>query len=185
MTDLSAHAILARNKTSLKETSCNDQSPNNPYMTNSSLEVINFDAVKTEYVDSLHLSEVPKSNDALLQKKDGSLVFVEFKGGQLNQRLLYDLRKKIYDSILILGDILGETISHTRMNLDYVLVHSDKAFGTPPSLDYIVKSVAENANEKHIKGGLNAFKSYCFREVATLTTDEFEEYLKTKFSETR
>lgn len=89
-----------------------------------------------------------------------------------------NLRKKIYDSILILGDILGETISHTRMNLDYVLVHSDKAFGTPPSLDYIVKSVAENSNEKHIKGGLNAFKGYCFREVATLTTDEFEEYLR-------
>ena len=178
MTNLSEHAILARNATTLKETSCNDQSPSKPYMTNSSLEVINFDAVKTEYVDSLHLSEVPKSNDALLQKKDGSLVFVEFKGGQLDQRLLYDLRKKIYDSILILGDILGETISHTRKNLDYVLVHSDNAFGTPPPYDIIVNAVAKKANEKHIQGGLNAFKGYCFREVATLTTDAFEEYLK-------
>jgi len=70
MIDLSAHPILARNTTTLKETSCNAQSLTNPYMTNSTLEVINFDAVKTEYIDSLHLSEVPNSNDALLQEKD-------------------------------------------------------------------------------------------------------------------
>lgn len=178
MTDFSKFEILEENKSTLQETSCYGLSPNKQYMTNSSLVAINFDNVKKDYIESLHLSETPKSNDALYLKKDGNLLFVEFKSGTINKSIMHDLRRKIYDSVLILGDILDQGISCMRENLDYILVHNEGAFGGPTSYNILVENINKNANVELVYGGLNAFKGYCFRTVATQPISDFEEFLK-------
>jgi hypothetical protein len=76
-------------------------------MTDSLLEVVNFDAVKDHYITSLKLSTVPKSKDALLVKSDRKSIFIEFKNGCVNKKEEFDIRKKIYDSLLLLTDIIN------------------------------------------------------------------------------
>ena len=70
-------------------------------MTESQLRVVNFDAVKDEYIKPLRESETPKSNDALMQKLNGSFVFIEFKYGRIDTNAAFSLRRKIFDSLLI------------------------------------------------------------------------------------
>lgn len=70
MIDFNDYDILKKHISSLKITSVDDHDKANiRYMTESEKAAINFDDVKKEYVKGLELSEVPKSNDALLDRK--------------------------------------------------------------------------------------------------------------------
>lgn len=100
--------IFKRYRTTLKNTSYDDT--NREYMTESQLEVVDLDKVKEEYCSPLKLKEPPKSCDALYENND-ELFFIEFKNGKVLQ---YDVRKKIYDTILLFTDIVGCGISKTR-----------------------------------------------------------------------
>ena len=80
-------------------------------MTKSERTAVNFDGVKEEYIKNLSLIKVPKSNDALFMSKDNKLIFVEFKNGFMDDKKKFDVRKKIYDSVIILTDILNLGIS--------------------------------------------------------------------------
>lgn len=88
-------------------------------MIESSQTVIDFDAVKNDYTKDFGLKKTPKSNDALI-KRDDQFYFIEFKSGRVNK---HDIMKKIYDSLLILMDIIGEGITFTRGNVSFVLVY--------------------------------------------------------------
>lgn len=130
--------------TTLKETSKN--SPNKAtviYMVESDLEVIDFDEVKNCYIRELgvKVGETPKSNDALFEL-NGELYFVEFKDGNM-QKAIHDVRRKIYDSLLIFCDIIKENISFTRQHMNYILVYNQEK---------IQKSDDEKQNED--KGGV-------------------------------
>lgn len=103
MIDLSKYLIFENNKKTFKETSKDDHDGSITYMTESQYQVISFDDVKEEYIKDLGLKSVPRSNDALLSLPDGSLVFVEFKNGYIDLKDQYDIRKKIFDSMLMLG----------------------------------------------------------------------------------
>ena len=59
-------SIFKKNLSTLKETSIdNNNTTTQEFMTDSLLEVVNFDGVKNEYIKTLKLKETPKSNDAL------------------------------------------------------------------------------------------------------------------------
>lgn len=124
--DFNEYSILKDNMSTLRETSLDDHDPNSiAYMTNSDRGAVNFDNVKRKYVENLHLHEEPKSNDALFINDMGKLVFVEFKNGFMDGQKKFAVRKKIYDSIIILTDILNVGVSHLRDNMEYILVYNE------------------------------------------------------------
>lgn len=194
MIDLSISPLLQKyGTTTLKETSKDDHEEPVTYVTSSEYPAINFDKVKEEYTAQMALKEVPSSNDALFICKDGVPVFVEFKGGYIDNRKIHSLRKKIYDSLLIFCDILSVNIKDTRKDMEYILVYrgdrnpdvvndgpevENASLVVPaPHFDAFGKSVAKLAKKEHIQFGLSKFKEYCFKDVHTYTQEEFEQYL--------
>lgn len=120
------YPILQGHLSTLQEISIDDHEKDNvQYMTDSQRMAVNFDKVKEEYISNLSLVEVPKSNDALFLSRDNKLIFVEFKNGFMDGKKKFDVRKKIYDSIIILTDILDVGISHLRDQMEYVLVYNE------------------------------------------------------------
>lgn len=102
MVNLSDYAIFRESLSTLKTTSVDDHdSLTQNFMTGSERTVVDFDLVKERYIEHLGLSDIPKSNDALLDAGEGKLVFIEFKNGYIDKRMQFDIRRKIYDSTLI------------------------------------------------------------------------------------
>lgn len=187
MINLSDYAIFNRNISSLKETSKDDN--HEVYMTESLRPVINFDKVKYEYVKDLKLAKIPQSNDALFAEDEkGNIVFVEFRNGAVKE---YEVRKKIYDSVLIYSDITSSSISYMRETVKYILVYNEgkitesrtegkkeRLVGSSESYDIIAKVTSKYAKQPYVKFGVNIFKNYCLKDVYTFTKEEFEAYLE-------
>lgn len=195
MISLKNYPIFMHHISNLKDTSLDKHDGSNKYMTQSTLAAINFDGVKDEYVESLGLSEIPKSNDALFDDGSGNLVFVEFKNGFMDHKKQYAVRKKIYDSALIFTDITHTGISDMRSTIKYILVYNEsvnKSNSTDSELqnkqnatvqqstsfDNIAKSLGQLAKEEYICFGLKIFQNYCFKEVHTYTEKEFDSFLQ-------
>ena len=192
MINFSDYIIFGHNLSNLKETSIDKRDSNNiKYMTDSEYKAINFDNVKNAYVKDLNLSVNPKSNDALFINKNNQLVFVEFKNGFMDNGKKFAVRKKIYDSIIILTDILNVGISKLRDNMEYILVYNEnvnsneyevneknKYIQSSKSYDNFAKNLGKLANDEYVCFGIKMFKNYCFKDVHTYTEKEFEEYLR-------
>lgn len=191
MIDVNAYPILERHRSTLAQTSWDNK--NRAYMTTSTLDAINFDDVKNEYIKGLRLEYTPSSVDALFVDKRGYIIFVEFKNGNID-REKHSIQKKIYDSMLILGDITSIHISDMRKHAAFILVYNEqanersrdkeyiekkKAVQPSPSYDKFAKTVSGYAGKEYVYSGFRMFEKYCFKEVHTYTQEEFEEYLKT------
>ena len=125
MSDLYDFEIFKNNKTSLKETSKDNHDGTDIFMTESTLSVVNFDAVKNDYIKGLQVTETPASNDALYLDDFGEYYFIEFKNGVIDKAKIFAIRLKIFDSLLIFTDIIGRGVSYTRNNLSYILVYNE------------------------------------------------------------
>lgn len=184
--------IFTNHFSSLKKTSLDNRDGHKKYMTESELTAVCFDDVKDEYVELLGMSEIPKSNDALFDEGNGTLVFVEFKSGHIDSQKQFAIRKKIYDSTLIFTDISSTGISYMREQMKYILVYNDAAnknadgrklpcqresVQTSEAYDKIAKIFSNYGGREYIGFGLGIFQNYCFKEVHTYTQTEFEEYL--------
>ena len=176
--------IFSDNLSTLKKTSVDKNGTERIYMTQSELPVFNFDKVKDAYVADLHLATVPSSNDALYADKDGKYCFIEFKNGRMTGKKVYEVQKKIYDSLLIFNDILGVGISYCRENVDYILVYNEEKNpednkkpkrGMTPSLVAIADHFTKKAGKHFIRFDLEPFEKLYFRNVYTYTENEFEE----------
>lgn len=193
MIDFDKYPILKNNLSTLKETSIDHHEKNMiKYMTNSEKEAVNFDNVKNDYIKDLSLSNAPSSNDALFLSRDNKLIFVEFKNGFMDGEKKFSIRKKIYDSIIILTDILNTGISALRNKMEYILVYNESVNADEKEVlektrysvqhsqayDFIAKGVSKMANKEYVCFGVNMFENYCFSKVHTYTEAEFEEFLK-------
>lgn len=182
MIDVEKYPILSNHKSTLKETSKDFHDGNDVFMTESLAEAINFDDVKNEYICNLNLSDSPKSNDALFINSNSLATFIEFKNGFMDNPKTYGVRKKIYDSILMLLDIVGQNISYTRNHLDYILVYNNAknpnlktTYRESEARDIIDQTIMGYAGKRQIKFGVEIFQGYCFRNVYTYTEKEFKE----------
>ena len=170
------YPILQGHLSTLQEISIDDHEKDNvQYMTDSQRMAVNFDKVKEEYISNLSLVEVPKSNDALFLSRDNKLIFVEFKNGFMDGKKKFDVRKKIYDSIIILTDILDVGISHLRDQMEYVLVYNESVnqnekevlekksyIQSSEAYDRLAKGFLGMAQKEYVCFGVNIFKNYCF-----------------------
>ena len=94
MTSFDDIEIFTNNKTTLKETSKDNHDGNDIYMTESTLNVVNFDEVKLEYVRGLGVPETPASIDALFLDNFGEYYFIEFKNGYIDRKKIFEIRLK-------------------------------------------------------------------------------------------
>ena len=80
--------IFRNNISTLKKTSLDDENTVKQYMTDAEVSVIHFDRVKKAYVRSLEPKPkfLPCSSDALYIGREGSVSFIEFKNGKINDK---------------------------------------------------------------------------------------------------
>lgn len=184
MFDVTEYEVFNSRKSTLKNLSKDDSNLNDVvYMTESSLEAIDFDKVKTAYINCLGLSEEKaKSFDALAFMGDGG-VFIEFKNGNMKNEK-QSVKIKIRDSLLIFCDIVKCHISDTRENFSFILVYNKEKNSNShdsTSRTAISNHLMNQANMEIVRFGLEKFQDLYFKEVHTYNEEEFEEYLKLNF----
>ena len=100
----------------------------------------------------------------------------------MKKEKIFNVYYKIYDSLLIFNDIVGENISFCRKNLYFILVYNegknscenDKVGQQDSSKAIISKYVHNKAKKKFVRFGLDRFEKIYFKEVFTYTEYEFE-----------
>lgn len=95
-------------------------------VTGAQTKAIGFDRVRNEYVAPLKLRNGPNSMDAICvftDDEDSSLAFIEFKNGKLYKRDAFEIRKKIYDILLIFQDLTGIGLATLRAHATCILAY--------------------------------------------------------------
>lgn len=171
---------------SLRDTSLDDNATNvKHYMTKSSLSVYNFDMVKARYSNALRVSEQPKSVDALAFSANGDIYLIEFKNGDIsNRKKGLEIRQEIYDSLIILYDLLGVGPALSRSEVVFVLVYNehknkcanevDQSVSSENSRIKIANAVSQKANKSFVPYGLNGLRNFCLKDMKTVTAAEFD-----------
>lgn len=183
--------IFKDNLSSFKDTSRDSDGKAPKYMTNSEIQVINFDKVKESYIKEMNLSDTPCSSDALYIGKEEKLFFIEFKNGVMKNNKIYNVYNKIYDSSLIFNDIVQKNISFCRENVYFVLVYNEeKNFCKKNEMKQqdsskiaISKHFHKKAKKKFIRFGLEKFEKIYFKGVFTYTEKEFEDNFLSKIDD--
>ncbi len=187
MIQLNDYPIFNENKASLKETSMDDSDPSAvSYMTESSLEVINFDQVKRRYTNALGLSENNAASVDAVIPFSQHIAFVEFKNGKVNNR---NVKDKLRDSLLLFLDITGKTAAYARNHLDFILVYNLEKNPLPnqytkgilqesPSRIAIAEHFSRKADTEFILFDLERYQKLYFRKVHTYSKERFEAYLQ-------
>ena len=165
-------------------------SSHDEYMTDSLCEVYNFDAVKTQYANSLGLTEEVASSCDGLFWSDKWRGLIEFKNGRLIDKKnknfkneeLRKLEKKNIDSMFVLLDLTNKCFDELVKKTEYILVYN-KENNDIESLQeigsYFIKEGKSKAETETIDEiicfGLEKFKGYCFKSIHTYSKEEFEE----------
>ena len=187
MIDLFQYEEFSQNMKPLGQLS--EDTKNNTELIFSDLPAVSFDDVKTQYTAALHCSdENACSVDALMQNGDRVLM-IEFKNGEVNSG---EIKRKIWDSLLIFCDITKKQVSDTRAESDFFLVYNKsnnelnhqekKKISKSEERDWINNHVFRIAGQEFIRYDLSRFQGLYFREVHTYTAEEFTTYLQTHFS---
>ncbi|MCL2201742.1 MAG: hypothetical protein FWB75_07230 [Oscillospiraceae bacterium] len=186
MIQIDNHEILKSSVSTLRETSVNNHDGTNIYLTESTISVVNFDSVKDQYVRNLSepIPESPKSNDALFVDNNGEMFFIEFKAGRVEHNKIHQIRLKLFDSLLMLTDIIDKTVTYTRKHLNYILVYDENlnpisangsAFQDSPSRALISSYFYHNrGKQEYIRFNLGRFQNLYVKQVFTLSIDDFE-----------
>lgn len=184
MIDIDNIEILKNSICPINEASIDNHNGNVICMTDSLLDVVNFDRVKDAYIESLGVSKIPKSSDAFYVSKN-KMYLIEFKNGRMDAKKIFDVRRKIFDSLLILTDILQIGISCTRKDLSYILVYNEtrnpvnekeNELQISPSRVKIADYFLHQGKSKFIRFNLEEFERMYFKDMFTVTVSEFEEH---------
>lgn len=188
MLDFKNYKILDDNMSTLCETSKDDAGM---CMTESKYIVVNFDSVKRQYTQELHISEEKASSVDAIATFGDSIVFVEFKNGEINNQ---NLKNKARDSLLIFLDIIKKDLLYSREYINLVTVYNetvkpitkeeekkldkDEAYAQPFPYDQIVGYLFKFANKELVRFGLDRFQQIFFRSVHTYSRTEFNKFLQ-------
>jgi hypothetical protein len=130
--------LLKAFSSTLQETSKDDsgvsKNPPEPvvFMTDCQAPVVSFDSFKNNIVQN-GWGGIPKSCDALYMCDADMWFLIEFKNGQienankkdLKTNEIYDAVRKLFESLFLLTEKLGQTIEFTRRNLVFILVYNE------------------------------------------------------------
>jgi len=148
------------------------------------INVINFDYVTKKHIKNKRFGgDRAASNDALYIKNNDEIYFIEFKNGKIDTEAKLEIKLKICESLLIFMDIINKDLSFTRESVKYILVYNQEK-NASESKDYLYKhKIEEKAKEKSIQASLRRFEKLYFKEVFTVTKEEFETVFIKKWCE--
>lgn len=176
----------------LKSTSYDDS--NNIYMTESSLEVFDFDKVKEKYSQKYNVYKTPNSNDVLFFNSDDEVYFIEFKNGKLTQYENGKVKFKFLESILMFLDIVNEGLAYARNNIKYILVYNyeanrdNKNYSDEEKIQEvhykshkdprvkIGQSLMGLANKEFVRFDLARYANIYVKEVHTYDVEDFKKH---------
>lgn len=158
---------------------CSYDAAHDESMTTSELQVINFDAVKTDYMNHLNYSEEKaRSVDVLANGLDHLTYLIEFKNGDV-KREKWEIQLKIRDSILMLCDICHCNINKTRENVVFVLVYNEEKV----KLDWETKrlmSMTSLSGKPLNFLDLDKADGFLVKRALMLNQDQFEKWILPK-----
>lgn len=145
-------------------------------MTNSQIEAVNFDDFKGWYLRNLRKMRHPttynlKSVDALYTPNASTLIFIEFKSGNVKQS---DIRRKVSDSVMIYLDYKNEKLSSFRTKAKFILVCSEDS---REHLSTMLDSKGDANQKQNTKSNYQDLKGFYFFDVKILTSKELEREL--------
>ncbi|MDR3174102.1 MAG: hypothetical protein LBU19_07625 [Treponema sp.] len=139
------------------------------FMTSSKKQAVNFDKFKQSIAAKYALRNSPNSCDALYMRSETEWFLIEFKNGRIDEEKIFQIRGKIFQSLLLLTEKLDKTISFTRENLNFILVYNENT----ARID-IGKSLYKLAgNSEFFPFGLDGLQRLYFKEVHVWTMQEF------------
>jgi hypothetical protein len=152
--------------------------------------VVNVDKFKNGFIKNMSLSHPPKSCDALYMANNKDFFIIEFKNGDIYALKNYEIKVKIFESLLMLSERFSETIKFMRDNMSFILVYNEEAkhgekqfrdIGEDASKQLIHDSIFKHAKEHLIRFGLYHFKKLYFKDVFTYSKKEFESEFVSKY----
>lgn len=182
-------------KDTSKDTSSDAEGSASEYMTNSSVEVVNFDDfIEAYFKENNSKAKKPDSVDALCMLNN-KFCLIEFKNGQFKYS---DISKKIGHSISVLMFKENKLPIDLRNNTMFILVYnkdskkiSDEEYKSFNELNYLGPSqikcstsfdLIQNAvvpkSKPLIKFGVSSFENVYFSEVKTMDKDVFNQYIQ-------
>lgn len=170
-----------QHKKTLRECSCDGR--NDEYMTESDIQVIDFDDVKDDFCKSSLIKSLRSVDSLYFNEADDILYLIEFKNGRLGRddTSYYRnhnsdiglIKEKIYDSVLLLKKEMGFNLEHSR--LIYILVYNEEKNKLDASSYRGAVHVGKLAKKEVVRFGMSKFQNYLFKEVHTLTESTFEQ----------
>ncbi|MDR1972724.1 MAG: hypothetical protein LBQ46_12490 [Treponema sp.] len=148
------------------------------FMTSSKKRVVNFDKFKESVAAKYAVKNSPNSCDALYMESENEWFLIEFKNGKIDEKKIFQVRGKIFQSLLLLTERLDKTICFTRENLNFILVYNENIARIE-----IGKSLCRLAsNAKFFPFGPEGLQKIYFKEVSVWTKEEFNSNFVAKYS---
>ena len=151
------------------------------FLTDLEKECINFDKLKEEYIKQNKITcDFPSSVDALLEFNN-ELYLIEFKNMKYedienDKKKKFEIKKKVYESLLILLDLIDRTISFSRLKISFILVYKYDSLSSYEQNRIVRRN--ELANGRICNFGLESFKNIYFKDIRTLTKELFENFIE-------
>lgn len=191
MSCINDNPIFQKCRSSLKETSKDTSSGNDEYMVQSSMEVIDFDKVKDEFVELNNIKEAMKSMDALFVSEssnystcDAKFFFIEFKSGDTKNVKKRDISDKMRDSLILFSHITNLSVKEICAKSTSIFVYdkqknpdltSPDSMEESESLDELAHGLSNNAKEVFVKFGIeiDKYQNFLFKDIFTYTIEDF------------
>lgn len=139
--------------------------------------IIDFDRVKTNYLNNLGKSEeCAASVDALGVDDQGIIYFIEFKNGIIDKN---NIRDKVTESILIFHDITHTTCKDTRNNSEFILVYNPEKNQYRPQQKRAM-NLARLGKTSCELNGLDRFSGVWVKNAYMMTARTFSEKMVVK-----
>jgi hypothetical protein len=140
------------------------------FMTSCEKVVVNVDKFKNDFIRNMGLNQVPMSCDALYMNSPNEFFLIEFKNGEIDNLKNYEVKVKIFETLLILTEKLDKTIQFTRKNMVFILVYNEDV----AHKFYIHGKVFSRTSDFKVDMGLSRFEKIYFKAVNVYSKAEFE-----------
>jgi hypothetical protein len=179
------HQMLSEFGDTLEKTSEDSDERVNPkgrgvFMTSSQKRVVNFDKFKESIAAKYAVKNSPNSCDALYMHSENEWFLIEFKNGKIDEKKIFQVRGKIFQSLLLFSEKLDKTICFTRNNLNFILVYNEEIARIE-----IGKSLYKLSGDSEFSpfglGLLDGLQKLYFKEVFVWTKNEFDSKFVTKY----
>jgi hypothetical protein len=151
------------------------------FMTSSKKQAVNFDKFKGCIAAKHKVNNCPNSCDALYMQSESEWFLIEFKNGTIDEKKIFQVRGKIFQSLLLLTEKLDKTICFTREKLNFVFVYNEDKADENTARTKIGKSLYALGKSKFFPFGLEGLQRLYFKEVYVWNKAEFDSNFVKKY----